>query len=630
MPKPPIDHHTLIEIHNDNYSYFKELWNDGDTNEKYRRGDPWSESEKQDIEDQGRQAYAMGLVPNKLNTICAEQRKNRTSFKVEAKNDVNDEIKAELSNLRMKDFETANEFKYTESDIFDSGVGVKYGVGAFRIGKDKYGNDIVLFEEVDYKDFIWDKNARTYTKKDGVFAAEFDRMYRFEVAQRWGKKKAAKLAGDSELKFGRDKDDYWLKAGRTSDLDMINVITHYHKQVRKIYKVFFDGKIVEENTSKKDAEKTLRMLNLPYITQNQNLPDQEIITDEKVFYDKYTFTYTTILDYEITDLEDFPYSIYQSFHFKDQVWCLTDILKHPQLFIDRLVSQIDYSFGVDVKNVNEVNVSYLADGWDYKRVVDALAAGEPIPVIRSGAVTPVPSAGANPQYMQMMGIMQQILDDLGGGRSFGGLKDDAGESGVAIEKKIAQGQLIAALFIDNLSRWKLDVGEKLMWHLNNYDTAERAIRVHGGSLSPEMLQLLQTGGIYQPSVSQQGMGYVTINSDKNKLTYLNDFEYELLVTQAELSETQKNQRLGELALLNQLAPGVVTPDIYMEYIPMSYTLKQKVMANYQKMMAIAEEQRRIDNETKQVNMASQISGMQKDRETGDKKVAAKPGENKNK
>lgn len=624
--KGQIELNTLIQIHNENYEYFKKLWDEGETNEKYRRGDPWSEAEKTTITNQGRQVYSLGLVPQKLNTICAEQRKNRTSIKIEAKNDVNDEPKGELATLRAKDFETSNEFKYTESDIFDSGVGVKYGVGEFYVDVDRYGNNVIKFCELDYKDAIWDKNARTYTKRDGSFVAKFTKMYRWEIAQKYGKSKAKFLASETEFQFGREKAGYWVKFGPENDLDIITVVTHWQKVVRPVYKVFFDGNLVEENFSKKDAEKTLRMLNAPYVLGDVPLPSQEIIPDEKTCYDKYEFTYTDMLKYEQTDLEDYPLCFYQSFWFKDQVWCLTDILKYPQLFIDRVVSQIDYSFGLEVKNVNEINTSYLADGWDYNKVKQALIDGEPIPVIRNGAISPIPSTGANPQYMQMFGIMQQVLDDLGGGRSFAGLQDSAGESGIAIKEKKVQGQLIAALFIDNLSRWKNDVGMKLMWYLKKYDTAERVIKVHGGTLSPEMMQLLQSQGAYQQSVTEPNAGYVSMNKPGVPLTYLNDFEFELLVTESELSETQREQRFQELVLINSLFPGVVTPDIILEFSPIAYSLKQKIITNYMEQKQLAMQQMQLDNQTKQVNMASQIAGIQRDREAGENSV--KPGDNK--
>jgi hypothetical protein len=140
--------------------------------------------------------------------------------------------------------------------------------------------------------------------------------------------------------------------------------------------------------------------------------------------------------------------------------------------------------------------------------------------------------------------------------------------------KMMQGGMIPALFIDNKIRWKLDLGRKLLWWLRKYDTAKHIIKCHGQDLKPEMIQLLQQHGLYQPSPSMKHMGYIEVNT--NELSYLDDADYDLQISTTETSETQKNARLQQLQMLKQ--NGIqIPPSIWLELLPLDYGLKQEII-----------------------------------------------------
>lgn len=550
-----LEHSSLLAIHEVALPYFNKLWDKGTENERYLRVDPFTDSQKSEYAAQDRLPFHLGLINKKIYTIKATEDSNRTSWKVNAKNDPNDEIKAELATLRLKDIESQNNLKYTGSDIFLSGIGVIYGAAEIAVEQSKAGEQVVRVNEVDYKNLCWDSNAVEYDKSDAVWMAKIHKAYRVDLKREYPEKKLRPLPIGQVGLWGREKTEYFLSTNRDgqSDLDLISVFTHYHKVIRDYYTVLFNGEVVSTERKKKDAEKTLRMLQIPYLSQGQDVPPSDVIHTPKIMLDKYVFTYTDILEYEETDLEFFPFAIYQAFHFKDAIWSMTDVLKSLQQFVDRLLAQIDYAFGTDIKNGWEIVVPWLADGVSIEDAIQKIKDGEPIPVNRPNSINSVKSKGANPQWIEMMGILTNYIDEIAGGKTFGGTANSSGQSGKAIKALVGQGELLASMFIDNLQRWKKGLGEKVLWFLQKYDTEPYVMKVQGGSLTPEMIQLLQQHQIYAPSMKDQGVGYMKMNQG-SPLSYLKDADFELTVSEEELSESRKETEFNKMLLLEQSDP----------------------------------------------------------------------------
>lgn len=589
--KAPLSISELLSRHEAVLPYFNEMWKSAEENERYKQGihDP---SIKSAIEKQNRVDYVINMMTTKLNQILSYQQNNRTEFKIKAIIDPMDEIKASIGNIVFKDYEHRNNFKYLESDIADSGITIKYGVAKIYLGKDSQMNNVVMTKDLDYKNFVWDSNATTYSKNDALFMCEIEKVYRYQIREEYGEESAKKVSSGEHFEWGRDKDAYFISPNNMNeDYDIVSKFTHYEKVLRDYWVLIFNDylnktQIVERFTDKTKAEYRNRELLLPYLDQNLDLPESSIEKTIEEELDKYVFTMDSILEYEETELIKFPYSLYFSFTFKDKVWCFADLLKPLQQFVDRYFSQIDYALGKDIKNVYELAVNQLADGLNYEKALEIIEDSGIVPVKSIGSIKAVRSQGINPQWTQMITLVQSYLEDIAGGRSFQGLSEGANESGVSVEKKAQQGALIAALFLENIKRWKKDLGEKLLWWFNKYDTAERVIKVGGGELNPEMIQLLQQSGGYTPSMSEPNGGYVKINS--NPLTIFKDAEFELLVSDSPYSETVKNQKFAKLAILSQTVPNIQTIPEYtrllLETQDIDYDSRQKLLQGLENQM----------------------------------------------
>lgn len=568
----PIDIQQFLVMYSGAIPYFDKLQRRGAENEKYYSADPFTDEQKKEYALKDRIPFSISSIPQKLNSIISTERTARVGWKAKVRVDPDDisedpeqrqelflkETKAELTTLRLKMIEKDNESIYKYSDIFASGVAVIYGVAKVWADVNKFGDPQIRLSDIDYKNFLWDVNSIEYEHNDCQWQAEKKYVYRIDLEKQYGIKRTKGLSiGDPALMWGRKKTQYYVNynKGGSSDLDLLTVFEHYHKSLRDYYTVLFGGDIVSVERKKADAEKTLRMLQIPYLTSGQDLPPSDIIKTPRMMMDKYVFTYTDMLDYEETDEEMFPYSVYQAFFFKGKIWTMTDILKSMQQLANRMLAQIDYAFGVDLKNDYEIVMPYLDDtGLSVEQAIKMLKEDHYIPVNKAGTVVPIKSHGANPQWIQIMQMMIGLIDEVGGGRTFSGTSNSPGQSGKAIKALIGQGQLLTTAFIDNRNRFLQDFGKKVLWFMKKYDNAPYIMRVEGGALTPEMIELLQKQGIYSPSMKNKDNGFVKLNAGGEN--YLETSDYDLDIVEESLTDNKKEIEYNLMAQMEQVDPSL--------------------------------------------------------------------------
>jgi hypothetical protein len=573
----PLSYADLVQLHTDILPVFAPSWDRAEENERYIKYQHWSKKQKADIE-KTRQAYSFALIANKINTICALQRNTRTSFRVEAAQDPADDVKAELATIEMKDFERRAEFKYVESESFAQGVGVDYGAVEVYL---------------DYKLVVWDVNSRDYLLRDALFIGKRRPRYRKDMRAEYGSIIDRISVGDAFSTNDRKTYNYFVSGSKSGNVeyDLITEITHYQRVKRTYFCALFDdylnlngmmnSRAAGKYRTRKEAEEKIAEMKIPYLSIGQRPGVSEVIRKVEDKLDKYVFTVVGILAYEETDLDadQCPLIVYRAFHLQDDWWTMTDLLKDPQIFLDRLISQIDYSLGTDVKNAYEINVEALAQNESPETAQRKITKSGGT-VFKRGperVVYPIESVGAKQQYFQLTAIMQDFVENLGGGRSFSGLEDQKGESGKAIALKQSQGQLIAELFIDNLMRWKGHVGQVVLDWIGKYQDAERTVKVAGDSLDDQMKALLIEKKVYEQSKNRPGTGFAFINQKGNPDSFLKDARLELVISEGELTETDSEQKLLQLLTYQKITGAPLPPEVVLQFIKMDASLKNKLV-----------------------------------------------------
>jgi hypothetical protein len=532
---------------------FEILWSEGMENERRWMGKNYSEAQDAEIRAQRRQPISISQSSAKIRRVLGVQQTQRTEFDILAANDPNDEPKAELAKLQIHSIERRSGFMNLESEVCTAGLATKYGVSAMRLD---YSNLFprVKVEKVDYKDFMWDANSKEFDlNEDALWVCELDKLTRRMVNQEYGipKDEVSKLTEGNTSSFqGREKNSIYLtkNANGQNDFDILTIFKFYLKTPRNVWYVVFPdseslngaGNVLESKHNTKDAaEKRLRELQLPYLMENLPLEGSVEHRIEKGI-DKYRFTYDRLIDVEETDLEMFPYNVYFATRFENLIASFMDYLKDPQKFYDRFVMQIDYALGKDNRQATQLNVNGLAEEETATSALQKIERGETVLVKSYEQVLQGMKGGAaNPQWMGMIDLLTVILNDLGGGQQFQA-KGNASDSGRKAEAMIGQGALYAKPFLDNLRRWKILVGRNMLWWMQHYEEAKDVIRVQGGALSPQMVELLTKNGIYAPSQLNDGSGFVTLNEEGKELSYLRDSAFELVVTEEAMSDTEKH------------------------------------------------------------------------------------------
>lgn len=643
MPKPeqiPLKLDDLIGMLDSNYTKYSEIQTNIEENERKRRAKHWADDKVSEIEGQGRQAYSIAFLTQKENQVLSDFEANKTEFKVVSKIDPNDEIKAEIANVQFRDLEDRVEFQDIESDVTDDGLTISHGVYKIGLGSDAEGNTVPIIESKDYKDIIWDYNSRKYDHEDGLFEGEIKRAYRYQLVDDFGKE-AGQITEDNGFfqRFGRAPSTFYVRKATNgkSDFDIINVFHLYIKVKRLIYYVYFNDylnlngllnrHLALKTSNKEEAERTLRELMLPYI--QGSLPRGKAQIDER-WEDRvnlYKFTYQKVLEFEETELPFYPYCIFHSFFQRGYFWTLTDILKDIQTFVDRYIAQIDYSLGKDIKDTIAMDVMRLAEGQTPTEVLRQLeedgvifTKGSPNDVVKN-----LSGSGANPQYLQMVEWMKIALEDLAGGRAFQGLSEGSREPGIAVQLKKEQGSKLAYISLKNASRTKRQLGKKLLWYFKNYDTAERVIKVGGGELSPQMIQLLQSNGIYAPSPNTPGRGYLKVNT----MFHLKDAELELKVIESARSETMKEKKLGQLALHAQIDPlWNQVPAYHEELMKVSdidFDTRQRLIQGYMGVLQAQAAAAKAESDREDAKVNIDRAKVVADLEKADKQSKAKSG-----
>jgi len=485
----------------------------------------------------------------------------RTSIKV-----VSDEQFAPLSELATKILKTkekTEDLPQIESDIFDSGISVCYGaaevVPAVSAGEVK-----VTIKKRDYLDVFWDCTAKDFNLSDALFTAVGETFTRESVERKYGK-----ISNYGDPLFGHR---FYRDAGGslfTGGKETVRLVNHYAKEpIREYILLFNDYKRLTEHgedvfigkfAQRSAADAKLRELNSAYLAQDAPLPMGEIIPYDAEAITKYVVTGGEIVDVIELQLTGNPVAVFRPFQFENRFWSLADLLIEPQIFLDRVFMQIDYSFGRDVKNVYQGNLHALADSETPDSALRKAEKTGGIIWTRTGeeVFRPIKVSGVNPQYFQIAAIMQGFIEDLAGGRSFHGMAEYSNESGKAILAKQKQGMLAAGMVLDNLRRWKCSLGEKLLEATLHYE-GESAVAMAAQQLDQEAFN-----GGRLPTAEEIAL-----------------MDREIVVTDAPLSGDEKAEKLEQLISVNNIFPGAVPLEVMLDNMNLDREERDRIIFNY--------------------------------------------------
>jgi hypothetical protein len=172
-----------------------------------------------------------------------------------------------------------------------------------------------------------------------------------------------------------------------------------------------------------------------------------------------------------------------------------------------------------------------------------------------------------------MTFSQGIKDVSGIQDDLMGVQRSSREAGISVQLRQQSGLTVLYVLFDNYQDARKLGNKKLMALIQQYITYPTIVRIEG----------------------QQGASLVQVNTQVNpQVEGFNDISagtYDFVVDEVDESPTQRMLIARMLADLNQNNPGMIPPDIILEYANAPWSVKQRVFMAYQAMME-AEEKRK--------------------------------------
>ena len=599
--------------------YFQEKWDIGAENEMRMTGESWADEDKTTIKAQGRIPYSFSIAASYTQRILATQRQSRQGWKTSPISDPNDEIKAIIGGILLRDYERKFDMPEIESEVYEDGTAYSYGVDKLIVENGEIKN-----KKLDYRNFVWDINSQRRDLEDASFVCEIERVPRYTLPEEYA------IANDGSL-ASRDYLNYYVKVspnGRENDL--VSVFHHWQKKKKKFYAVYFaDTKELADNPTtkrlfkkKSEAEQYVSNMEFLYATYGENFDGEAEIKQEEIYvWDYYKYTFAGIMEQKEYDWLYHPYNVFFSIRVKNDWTTLFDFMKSPQMFLDRIMSQIDASLRQELKQITEIDTSRLAAG-ETAESAQRKASKTGGVVLKNGSnpvITQHNGSGVSPQYLQLSSIMTDFASEMVGGKNMLGYQESASESGRAVALRQQQGKLIAYLLLSNLQYYKKRKGKKLLYLISKYDTAERFIKVVGGGMSEDIRKALTQQGVYRDSQFSKDLGFVRVNF--HPITSLKDADLEVDVETAPLSESEKAFKLSQMMeaekqnpLLAQSMAFQMTKLKYMDIEPSTREeVIQEIRAMQQQQQQQAQEaqnyQRALEQQKANIEKAKVLSGV---------------------
>lgn len=319
----------------------------------------------------------------------------------------------------------------------------------------------------------------------------------------------------------------------------------------------------------------------------------------------------------LLEVDEFPLTFYFSIFLNGRVITIIDIAKHLQQYFDKMFSQMDKGIGEDTKTSKVLYAEMVDENYQtVQEAIDAVSEGDII-VAKGmpGAGDPVQimsRSGVNNDFFKIFELLLKLMEDAFGGRNFQGAEESGGQSGKAIAKLQAAAALISLNYMDNLRRFDMQVGKKLVKYIKKFYTQKMTIKAMGQDLSDTVKQLLIENGMYKQSLVDAGMGWITVNDEDNpKNRPLSDANLSIVVNRVNVRQDEKDVEYEKLLGLKQL--GYVVPvEAIVDTMNLKATLKNKIIKANEAAEAMQQRQMALQEKQAELQANQSVAGQFKD------------------
>ena len=532
--------------------------------DQYYRGQQWEAADVATLDDQGRPALTINTILPTINTVLGEQSTRRADIKFKPRGSGMQEVADVLTKVYMQVADN-NKLDWTEAQVFADGLIQDRGWFDVRVDfSDNYKGEVRVTAK-DPLDIIIDPDAKDYDPRHWNEIFETKWMSLDEIEEQYSQKAADKLRLISEMgtSYGGDSMEYQeQRYGDTEEHEYssnyaynpeearivraIRVIERQYYQLKDcmfyVDPVTGDERQVPYDWGKKKREQFADDFGLHIVSKKVRKVRWTVTADRVVLFDDWSpYSHFTLVPY-------FPYFR------RGRPFGMVRNLISPQEQLNKITSQ----------ELHIVNTT-ANSGW----VVESgsLTGMTADDLEEHGAETGLVleyNRGSSPPAKIPPNQIPTGLDRLGqkaaanikqiSGVSDSMLGTDGPEvSGVAIQQKQNRGILMIQVPLDNLTKTRQYLAEKILQLIQQYYTEER------------LIQITDESDPFKPSIP------VPINAMTPEGTIVNDLtlgEYDVVVDTMPARDTFDEVQFAEAIQLRQA--GVPIPDdMIVEYSHLS-------------------------------------------------------------
>lgn len=587
------------------YALFQTKREEQRRNVRFVKGEQWSEDEIDAHKIQNRIPYVFDQISPKVNSLLGVHEATRVDVRVVAAEPGDDQAAA-ISNRMIKWFEQINRMDDLEREVFYDVVVKGVGATVVRWSLTDTLSGIPVLERVPIYQLVWDSNSTDSTLADARWICRRMPMTRQDALEEMpqfaehimaaGSAPAASLSSwtDYDAMTQRQIDTLSAAAHNSEIRDLIDVIEHYEKVKRYVWVVSDTyANTIQEFEEAQDAEAHANGLTQGYLELDAPVvtPDGEDLV-QVIMLSRDTVIQTIVIDdrvvsREVTNLPDFPFQVTFAYFDDGDYWSFVDELIDPQIYLNRMMSELDNQVGRGNKNTWLVNVNKLGRGFgldDLNRERSKTAAT--IPVLAPDAVHMLPNAPAQSELLQGVNFAITHMMEAVGGKNSLGLQENAAESGMAVRARQEAAGMGRLPVFAHMSQWRRKVSEQALWYMRNFLAPSQQLRIIGSDGEIDW-----------------------VNIDAEALDSLSSARVDIIIKDGPDTETSRERQFVELKELFQTlgpaVPGDIVAMMMLEYSSIPEASKNKIRAQIASMQQYQEQQQKKEELAKMEKSVTQ-------------------------
>lgn len=519
----------------------------GHRNSQWRKGDQWTDFEKNLFEKQQRVPYVFNYIKRYVDHMIGTQVQTRMDAKLLPR-EPGDENEVELLQHILKWTEQNSDIDIVETEVFEDGIVKGFGACSVRWQCEDLDFGYAFVEKIPFNQLYWDLNSKKKDKSDCSWMGRIQTTTKKEAGQMFPDKVEEIYSQNTQNSFVyNEKTLREIDALAKWNNEMVDIFEHYERYMVLEWLVSDEltGNITKFS-DETEATDFFDGLITQYTADGTAIYDENGNQLVQIHSQQVNRIYQTVMVGNIviraymTAMNDFPYVVYCPYDDDGDYTAVVNDMIHPQTMINRMLSQWDLQVGKQMKQGMTVIKNLLTRDFTIEDLRNEISkTATIIPVLNHQAINPLPNISVNPEMFAGIQLSTSAIESIAGGSNLNGTGESASESGKAAAIRAQQGGLARLPMYDNLRLWKKNVALRMVWWIKNYMSEAQIMRVIGQTDIP------------------------MVNLDSGYLDTLREIKVDITVDEAVNSATIKQQNVEQLTKILQTSGGAISPFVWL-------------------------------------------------------------------